>query len=363
MDEKRNHNNSTGPGWEFCPNCGYKLPKLKDLKFCVSCGIDLLYLKEHKKMPEMFIINEQVGTPITHEQYYGFKEASYKKLASEDLPGYSETKLWSGGASIGLTIASYFLMTFGAVIIIFIMLLASLPSIDMLELISNPYFLIISSLTEILLIVLPLWYVGRYLEVPSLKNRFGLLGVTIKGLSKKLGFFKEILIGIAFAIVGILLVLGVSFLIEVLLEFIFGVDILRNVASGSGDIQIIIASSDITALILIMIVMIFVIGTSEEILFRGFLQKGLVRKVGQPWGIMIAALIFTSVHVFDSFLLYPIGSLYFILSFLLTFCPYFAISLLLGLIYYWRKENLIAVMLTHGLYDALTILMVFLLLS
>ncbi|MFX0138471.1 MAG: hypothetical protein ACFFDN_32815, partial [Candidatus Hodarchaeota archaeon] len=36
--------------------------------------------------------------------------------------------------------------------------------------------------------------------------------------------------------------------------------------------------------------------------------------------------------------------------------PYLAISLLLGYIFYWRNENLIAVIITHGLYNSLTIL-------
>ena len=44
---------------------------------------------------------------------------------------------------------------------------------------------------------------------------------------------------------------------------------------------------------------------------------------------------------------------------MLNFFPYFAISLLLGLLYEWRKQNLIAVIITHGFYDALTIIIVF----
>ncbi len=104
--------------------------------------------------------------------------------------------------------------------------------------------------------------------------------------------------------------------------------------------------------------MIFVIGTSEEILFRGFLQKGLVRTLGKQWGMILTALIFTSIHLIGTFLL-AFSPTVFLISFILNFFPYFAISLLLGLLYQWRKENLIAVVITHGFYDAFTVILVF----
>lgn len=293
----------------------------------------------------------KAGVPTTDYP----QELVYKKLTSEDLPGFNEPKLWSGGVSIDITITSFLLMIFGSVPIIIILML-TLPG-NVLEIVSNPYFLIIISLAEILLILLPVRYVGRYLKVPSLKNRFRLLGVTLKGLPKRIGLIKEIMIGILFSIISIFLVFSVSFLVEIFTEFVFGVNIIRNVSSGSG---VIFTSSDIIALILIMIVMILVIGPSEEILFRGFLQKGLVRSIGKNAGIIITAIIFSLIHVINSLLLYASGSLSFIISFILSFFPYFAISLLLGLLYYWRKENLIAVILTHGLYNALMILIVLL---
>jgi membrane protease YdiL (CAAX protease family) len=105
--------------------------------------------------------------------------------------------------------------------------------------------------------------------------------------------------------------------------------------------------------------MILIIGTSEEVLFRGFLQKGLVRSLGKTWGLLVTALIFSSIHLIGIFL-YPGSITSFIVSFLLNFFPFFAISLLLGLLYSWRKENLIAVMITHGVYNALTVILAFL---
>jgi membrane protease YdiL (CAAX protease family) len=105
--------------------------------------------------------------------------------------------------------------------------------------------------------------------------------------------------------------------------------------------------------------MILVVGTSEEILFRGFLQKGLVNNLGNTTGIFITAIIFASIHLLGIFLSYFLGAIslgLMIIQLFIFFFPYLAISLLLGYIFYWRNENLIAVVITHGLYNSLTIL-------
>ena len=146
---------------------------------------------------------------------------------------------------------------------------------------------------------------------------------------------------------------------EILLELIYGVEIIRDIAGSGSEIDAIFFTSDLLILILLMITMVLIVGTTEEILFRGFMQKGLVRRVGVKWGIFITAIIFTFIHLLSIFLLYPIFSLSFVVAFFISFVPYIAISLLLGMLYHYRKENLIAVMVTHGLYDALTILLVF----
>jgi len=148
---------------------------------------------------------------------------------------------------------------------------------------------------------------------------------------------------------------------EILLELIYGVEIVRNISSAGSGIDVYFLSSDLLSLVLLMITMVLIVGTTEEILFRGFMQKGLVRRLGVKWGIFITAIIFTFIHLITIFLVYPIFSITFVVAFFISFVPYIAISLLLGILYLWRKENLIAVMITHGLYDALTILLVFIL--
>ena len=89
------------------------------------------------------------------------------------------------------------------------------------------------------------------------------------------------------------------------------------------------------------------------------MQKGLMRSLGNKAGLIITAFIFAGIHVLGVFLMLLETPLLLLISFLLSFIPYFAISLLLGFIYYWRQENLVAVVITHGVYNALTILLAF----
>lgn len=354
-----NKNNSikTPLGWKVCPYCGAEIPKITELKFCTSCGIDLEYLKQYKRIPPDFLKKLNSSSNVSYEyhpQWNGFEQ-----ISDEEILDTEKKRLWSTLSSIGLAIAALVIMNFVAVFLMipFIFFAPSMESL--IDSFSSPYFLIITSFAELVFVLVPLIYIKKYLKNPNLKNRLTLLGFTTQGMNSW-GVLKEIALGLFFSAIGILLVFIISFSIESILELFFGIEIIREVSITSGDIDMIILSSDLMGLILIMLVMIFVIGPSEEILFRGFMQKGLIRRLGKRRGLIITALIFTFIHLIGSFLLYDIFSLSFLVSFILSFFPYLALSFLLGLLYQWRKENLITVMIMHGFYNALTVLLAFL---
>ena len=358
MNEKNENSSPKSPiGWNACPFCGAQLPKLAELKFCTSCGIDLEYLKIHKTFPPDFIERMNISRFNVFDQQSVLLKG-ITQISDDEILETKDKKLWSVIASIGLTIAAVLIMNFVAVALVipFIFFTTSIEAL--MNSLSSPYFIIITSFAELILIIFPIIYVKKYLKNPSIKNRFALLGFTAKGMNSG-RIIKEMLIGLAFSVIGIIVVLFVSFFVEMIVELIFGLQVIRDVSSSSGGIDVVILASDIPGLILLMLTMILIIGTSEEILFRGFMQKGLVRRIGKQWGLLVTALIFTLVHLIGSFLIYDIFSISFLVSFIISFFPYLAISTLLGLVYMWRKENLIAVMIMHGFYDALTILMVF----
>ncbi|MFX0006365.1 MAG: CPBP family intramembrane glutamic endopeptidase [Promethearchaeota archaeon] len=344
--------------WTFCPVCGNEIPKIQKLKFCFKCGTDLKYLKEHKQLKPT-----DANSPYIQTRNYPQHEIpliSYGPLKIEDdeIINTKNHELWGTGASIGISLGAFFAMNFATAGILVIMVFMSFDLEALVEIVANPYFVAISSLFELIFVLFPVLYVGKYLRNPSLKNRLGLLGFTSKGLDRK-GIVKEIYIGLGFAVAAYFLVFGVSFLTEIILEFIFGIQIIQDINSGAGGAGIVFIQGDILSIVLLSVVMILIIGTSEEILFRGFMQKGLTRSLGSKGGIILTAFIFAMIHVLGVVLLFIDAPIYLLISFLLSFFPYFAVSILLGLIYYWRKENLIAVIITHGVYDALTIIVAY----
>ncbi len=344
--------------WLFCPICGTKIPQIKNIKYCIKCGVDLQYVNTHMRMPPRKDTSYLVSPEAIYQKgFYLSDKPLRKKLNEEELLNLEDQKLWDSFSSIGITAAAYVLMNFVAVLVVIIFILFTFNLENVLDFLLSPYFIIIASFTELIFILVPALYVGKYLQKPTLNNRLFLLGFTKKGFNKT-KLVKEILIGLGFAVVGVTLVLSISFLMEIILNLIFGYEIIQEFFGTAGEVDAMIASADILSIFLLTIIMILIIGTTEEVLFRGFLQKGLVRSLGKSWGIVITALIFSSIHLIGIFM-FPGSPIEFIISLLFNFFPFFAISLLLGLLFNWRKENLIAVIITHGVYNALTIILAF----
>ncbi|KKN42794.1 hypothetical protein LCGC14_0709720 [marine sediment metagenome] len=345
-------------GWSFCPVCAKEVPKVTNLKYCIKCGTDLQYLKEHKRFKPVSRLNPYVQ----HSSYpqYPTPMISYgtEKILDENILNTKEKKLWGTWDSIWLPLVAFIALNIITAGFFFILVFFTFDVNTLTELISNSYFIILISFFELIFIIFPVMYVGKHLRNPTLGNRFALLGFTSRGYDKS-AIFKEILLGILFGVIGIFLVFFVSVITEIILELVFNVDIVYNITSDTSDIDIIISSSDIFSIILFSIVMILIVGPSEEITFRGFMQKGLVRRGGNFWGLIITALIFSLIHVIAIFLIIPESPRELIISFLLSFFPYFSISMMLGLLYQWRHENLITVVITHGVYNALTLIFTF----
>jgi membrane protease YdiL (CAAX protease family) len=259
-----------------------------------------------------------------------------------------ETIKFSPAWSIGMPIIAVIFLTL-VVLVITLILVFVAPQSALIILGSND-FLILGLFLELLFVIPPYWYLRRFFPPGSAKEKFQFLGLPLgERLWKK--HAKEIAIGAIFA-VGLLglvyLTQNLSFLFWNALEGPQFVN--QGVAGFSG------TSSGMTPttnwqLVLIWVGCFSAVGVSEEILFRGFTQRGLIKSWGKPAGIIITALLFTFAHVTPI-----IDSMQTIALF---FLPYFAISLVLGILYQWRKGNLLANIIAHGLYDSLVFTLAF----
>ena len=297
----------------FCPGCGVELSNVENLKYCTNCGINL-----------------------------------------QEILKTEEKRLWGNLASIGWPLLGFFI-TNGIILGIVIIIILLVPISQARSIITNPFFMVFATLATYALFILPVRLVRKYLQNPTIENRLTLLGFTTKGYTHT-KVLKEIFIGFGFAFIGILLVVISSIRIQLLLEFVFGV---RFVNEGSSNAEALVSGIDVLVLILMIMMMLLVVGPSEEILFRGYMQRGLVRNLGEKWGILITAFVFASLHLVG-LIIFIFQPIILLILFLLLFVPFFAISLMLGLMFRWRKENLIAVVVTHGVYNSITLIIVFL---
>ncbi|MFX0146374.1 MAG: type II CAAX prenyl endopeptidase Rce1 family protein [Candidatus Hodarchaeota archaeon] len=351
MNEETRINNSLNKKrWIYCPSCGTKLPEIERQKYCMKCGLDLELIKL-KRITE--------SSTILRSERMTYKKKIQDKISDEEILNLGEKKLWNSLASIGIPLAAFILMNLIAFVTIIFFMFFVVNLEDLINIILSPYFVIVSSFIELIFILVPVIYIGKYLQSSKLSNRLALLGFSSRGYNN-LGILKEVLLGLGFAISAIFLVFFVSLFMELLLELIFGIDIVSSAGGSLNEIDVIIANSDILAIILLILTMVIIIGPSEEILFRGFMQKGLVKNIGKIWGIIITAVLFSFIHLIGIFVMAYDTLIEYVVSFLLNFFPYFAISLLLGLLFYWRKENLIAVTITHGFYNSITIILAYL---
>jgi len=88
---------------------------------------------------------------------------------------------------------------------------------------------------------------------------------------------------------------------------------------------------------IIFLLLFLVTGPSEEIFWRGFLQKGLQERLGAPKGYILATALYAGVHISS-------------LNFMLIGAAATA-GAFWGL-FYWRTKNLAATILSHSLWSA-----------
>jgi membrane protease YdiL (CAAX protease family) len=206
----------------------------------------------------------------------------------------------------------------------------------------NPFSTALLSVTEFVLVIPPFALMRKYRK--GIKDRFMLLGwrpytgESGRGWGR-LG--KDLALGLFIAL-GLV---GFQFIVVVLNDA-FWSPFVQGGNSGFSDIDAAITPQDPLQLVLLVASMMFVIGPTEEMLFRGFSQQGLEARLDPKNGLVISALLFTLAHV--------IGGIVDLATLPFLFFPYFYLSLVLCGIY-WKTKDLNLMIFIHGMYDSLLV--------
>lgn len=113
-------------------------------------------------------------------------------------------------------------------------------------------------------------------------------------------------------------------------------------AEAAKTIRVLLSKHSIKDLLLNLICIAGLAAVGEELLFRGMVQRLLIKMFKNPWiGIVVAAFLFSAMHLqFYGFL------------------PRFVLGILLGVVY-WYSGSLWTAMLAHFIYDAALIILAY----
>ncbi len=227
---------------------------------------------------------------------------------------------------VGYTIAGLILMVVGGIVAIFAMVPLGLVDINIYtgSFLISPVGFVIMSATEILLVIPPIYYV-RQMNLP-------LRSIGIKAKAP----IKQTILGLG---VGMAMI-GVNIVVSWLVFSIPG--------APQTDDSSLFGGMTVMDVILLSAVMMLVVGPTEEILFRGFMQRRLEihyhrsKKDYRLRALVITSMIFSITHL-D----------------VMGLITRFILGLMLGYLAQRQNYSLLAPSVAHGTNNALVVLLAF----
>jgi hypothetical protein len=214
----------------------------------------------------------------------------------------------------------------------------------MIALGDNPWTLIILTLFELLLILIPPWIASK-IERNTLSAQLKELGAN--ELARiNIHQTKLLILGLIFGI-GLFFFGGFIYDLNILIiRHVFGEIFLKNAQEN----RILTTPIQPTLLqfIIILLLQIFVVAFSEEFFFRAFLIKKFNKKFKPFFSLLISSLIFTLYHT-------PPFIIPFI-TIITFFGYYFILGILLSLLYYVTDYSILQNITAHGLFNILILI-------
>lgn len=325
---------SPQPRWEYCPNCGTEI-LVPDGRYCTKCGLDLQTLRARGEVDW-----KRPPRPIR-----GPESFPYDYFRPPPRP-----RKWGVIISLLMPVVAMIVEGLVGAGVLILYMFGSGPASS-----TNDLMILLSLGFKFLYVLLPVLYVGRNLRDSTLSGRLKVLGVPLKkeGRTRK-DLYKDILIGVGFAGVMVGAVMGIQLLFQYLAALAFGVDFVEQAGAEQSSSTSFLSTNDPVTLVILVLSMLFIVGPTEEILFRGFTQQGIESRWGKNLGIFVTAVMFALAHVLPFVLVsLPV--------FVVFLGPYLVISLLLGILMYWRKNNILPNIIAHGVYNSILIVLEFIL--
>ncbi|MHA1698482.1 MAG: lysostaphin resistance A-like protein [Promethearchaeota archaeon] len=350
---KNNNHDGNKEYWLLCPNCLENLEKFFVFGplYCPFCG-----------------------APINEELFSGTDRRNF--LTGKALWSLKWTILIPiicYGLLILITFIVEFFIIFGLIYEDIITVGQSNLDIEQLaenaiQLLTSPIIFSLFSTIQIIFIIVPIFSLKKFR--PKIKDRFKLLGwrpyfkhlkldqALKKSIKKKSqipidkrqeiikhGFIKlgkdsltALFYGMGMVGIEILLMYLITYLIKALQIDFQEDEFINQVTTPTNP----------GSLIILIATMILIVGPTEEFLFRGYLQQGLESSMTKNKALILSAFIFAIVHVAPM--------MFAGISNIIMMLPYFVISLLLCSLYS-KLGNLNILILTHGIYNSLLIIL------
>jgi len=337
---------------KYCPNCGAYIVYSPELKFCMNCGLYIIPSISKHNLEEWF------GRRIEEtemQRLYAPSSApqQYMVHSSFNNPKMVMREAWGWKSAVGFPLLAYMVKFIVLLIVMLLFSIFGLINIFTMEITPEIMVLItvIDLCTQVIFILIPFFLVGYFLPVGSNnRDKWNALGIPIGKMNRN-QFGKEVALGLLFSAI----MLGLMFLTEYLsaniTSWVYGIPIDDLLADSGSDSLTGLLPTDIGMLVLFIILMFISIGPSEEIMFRGFTQKGFEKSWGTKPAWIVTALYFSIFHIYQYLLLSPPLFFY-------SFLPYMVVSLCLGY-FFIKRGNLVAVIIAHAMYNSVQFIIFF----
>ena len=364
LDNIRIPNYESPPPSSFqfnCPVCGTPYLLQRRIPKCQVCGLKFLYDINGNIAPNIDIYYRTLGLRYMDnliENYNMEKnriplsdlKSNSKGSADERYQNYRNELLNSGKKKLG--VGTGILLPLLSTIII-----AIFTAISLLFTGLDSGILSIGIIFTLFYFIIPMLYLKRFVGYPqiSFKDRLILIGIPV-GFYDTKEWIKNIALGLAigsFMLVAVLLSeLFADWLFQLIYGFSFS-DVEELVSEMPGlDFGVDIS---LTIVILFALANIFIIGPSEEAMFRAYSQTGFMNSLGKIGGVIFGAFYFAMFHILLSIILEPV-------LLIPSFVPYMTISLILSFTY-MKKGNIVAVWFAHAYYNSMLLIIPYILLN